>query len=87
VIRGAVASNLGAAVHGAELRVHFLKSFQEGHICEILSQKGPKNKKVTGGGGVNMSHFFFLHLKDFVTLMPTFFSPVSTLSVQWGKMN
>jgi hypothetical protein len=46
VIRGAEASNLGAAVHGAELRVHFLKSFQEGRICEILSQKGPKNKKV-----------------------------------------
>jgi hypothetical protein len=46
VIRGAEASNLGAAIHGAELRVHFLKSFQEGRICEILSQKGPKNKKV-----------------------------------------
>jgi hypothetical protein len=45
VIRGAETSKLGAAVHGAELRVHFLKSFQEGRICEILSQKGPKTKK------------------------------------------
>jgi hypothetical protein len=45
VIRGADSSNLGAVVHGAELRVHFLKSFQEGRICEILSQKGPKNNE------------------------------------------
>jgi hypothetical protein len=45
VIRGAEASNLGAAVHGAELRVHFLKSFQEGRICEILSKKAQKTKK------------------------------------------
>jgi hypothetical protein len=45
VIRGAETSKLGAAVHGAELRVHFLKSFQEGRICEILSQKGPKKNK------------------------------------------
>jgi hypothetical protein len=45
VIRGAETSKLGAAVHGAELKVHFLKSFQEGRICEILSQKGPKKQK------------------------------------------
>jgi hypothetical protein len=58
VIRGAETSKLGAAVHGAELRVHFLKSFQEGRICEILSQKGPKNKKVgqtSGGGNIRAS--------------------------------
>jgi hypothetical protein len=53
VIRGAEASNLGAAVHGAELRVHFLKSFQEGRICEILSQKGPKKQKKSVGGPFN----------------------------------
>jgi hypothetical protein len=44
VICGAETSKLGAAVHGAELGVHFLKSFQEGRICEILSQKGQKKK-------------------------------------------
>jgi hypothetical protein len=48
VIRGAETTKLGAAVHGAELRVHFLKSFQEGRICKILSQKGPKKNKKVG---------------------------------------
>jgi hypothetical protein len=33
-------------IHGAELRVHFLKSFQKGSTCENLSQKGLKNEKV-----------------------------------------
>jgi membrane protein YdbS with pleckstrin-like domain len=33
-------------IHGAELRVHFLKSFQKGSTCENLSQKGLKIKKV-----------------------------------------
>jgi hypothetical protein len=32
-------------IHGAELRVHFLKSFQKGSTCENLSQKGLKSKK------------------------------------------
>jgi hypothetical protein len=32
-------------IHGAELRVHFLKSFQKVSNCENLSQKGLKNKK------------------------------------------
>jgi hypothetical protein len=32
-------------IHGAELRVHFLKSFQKGSTCENLSQKGLKTKK------------------------------------------
>jgi hypothetical protein len=45
-IHGAETCYLGAARHGAELRVHFLNSFQQGSNCEILSQKGPKNKKV-----------------------------------------
>jgi hypothetical protein len=40
--------HLGAAVHGAEVRVHFLKSFQKRRICEILFKKGPKRKKKTG---------------------------------------
>jgi hypothetical protein len=33
-------------IHGAELRVHFLKSFQKESTCENLSQKGLKIKKV-----------------------------------------
>jgi hypothetical protein len=46
MICGAEACKLGAMIHGAELRVHFLKSFQKGSICENLSQKGLKIKKV-----------------------------------------
>jgi hypothetical protein len=38
-------------IHGAELRVHFLKSFQKGSTCENLSQKGLKSEKVGHGGG------------------------------------
>jgi hypothetical protein len=45
MICGAEACNLGAMIHSAELRVHFLKSFQKGSICENLSQKGLKSKK------------------------------------------
>jgi hypothetical protein len=45
MICGAEACNLGAMIHGAELRVHFLKSFQKGSICENLSQKGLKPEK------------------------------------------
>jgi hypothetical protein len=45
MICGAEAYNLGAMIHGAELRVHFLKSFQKGSTCENLSQKGLKIKK------------------------------------------
>jgi hypothetical protein len=37
-------------IHGAELRVHFLKSFQKGSTCENLSQKGLKTKKRRPGG-------------------------------------
>jgi hypothetical protein len=43
---GAETCSLGAMVHGTELRVYFPKSFQKRHICEILSPKGPKGKKV-----------------------------------------
>jgi hypothetical protein len=46
MIRGAEACKLGAMIHGAELRVHFLKSFQKGSTCENLSGKGLKIKKV-----------------------------------------
>jgi hypothetical protein len=46
MICGAEACNLSAMIHGAELRVHFLKSFQKGSTCENLSQKGLKSKKV-----------------------------------------
>jgi hypothetical protein len=42
---GAEACNLGAMIHGAELRVHFLKSFQKESTCENLSQKGLKSNK------------------------------------------
>jgi hypothetical protein len=45
MICGAEACNLGAMIHGAELKVHFLKSFQKGSTCENLSQKGLKSKK------------------------------------------
>jgi hypothetical protein len=48
MICGAEACKLGAMIHGAELRVHFLKSFQKGSTCENLSQKGLKNKKDGG---------------------------------------
>jgi hypothetical protein len=64
MICGAEACKLGAMIHGAELRVHFLKSFQKGSTCENLSQKGLKNKKVGrryglggGGGGVTPQVF------------------------------
>jgi hypothetical protein len=46
MICGAEACKLGAMIHGAELRVHFLKSFQKGSTCENLSQKELKSKKV-----------------------------------------
>jgi hypothetical protein len=49
MICGAEACNLGAMIHGAELRVHFLKSFQKGSTCENLSQKGLKSKKKKDG--------------------------------------
>jgi hypothetical protein len=42
---GAETCYLGTMVHGVELRVHFSKSFQKGHICEILSPKGSEGKK------------------------------------------
>jgi hypothetical protein len=32
--------NLGATVHSAELRVHFLKSFKRGVVVRIFQQKG-----------------------------------------------
>jgi hypothetical protein len=46
MICGTEACKLGAMIHDAELRVHFLKSFQKGSTCENLSQKGLKSKKV-----------------------------------------
>jgi hypothetical protein len=48
---GAETCYLGAMVHDAELRVHFSKSFQKGHICEILSPKGSEGKKKVCLGG------------------------------------
>jgi hypothetical protein len=46
MICGAEACKLGAMIHGAELRVHFLKSFQKGSTYENLSQEELKGKKV-----------------------------------------
>jgi hypothetical protein len=46
MICGAEACKLRAMIHGAELRVHFLKSLQKGFTCENLSQKGLKSKKI-----------------------------------------
>jgi hypothetical protein len=60
MICGAEACKLGAMVHGAELRVHFLKSFQKGSTCENLSQKGLKSEKVGWGGEVNWSDALLL---------------------------
>jgi hypothetical protein len=40
-----LAPRLAISAPWFELRVHFSKSFQKGHICEILSPKGPKGKK------------------------------------------
>jgi hypothetical protein len=52
MICGAEACNLGAMIHGAELKVHFLKSFQKGSTCENLSQKlKSKKKKRRPAGG------------------------------------
>jgi hypothetical protein len=59
MICGAEACKLGAMIHGAELRVHFLKSFQKGSTCENLSRKGLKNKK-DGAADASCSGFFFL---------------------------
>ena len=39
---------LGASNNGAELRVQILKSYLQGHICEIFSKKKAKNKKIRG---------------------------------------
>jgi hypothetical protein len=43
-IHGAGTYYLGVTVHDAELRVHFLKSFQKGCSCENLSTKGSGKK-------------------------------------------
>jgi hypothetical protein len=40
---------LGVMVHGAELRIYFLKSFEKECICEILFLKGSKKIKKTDG--------------------------------------
>jgi hypothetical protein len=50
-IHGAETCYLDATVHGAELRAHFLKSFQKRCICENLSTKGSENKKDGWRGG------------------------------------
>jgi hypothetical protein len=44
-IHGAETCYLGATVHDAEVRVHFLKSFQNRCSCENLSRKWSKSKK------------------------------------------
>jgi hypothetical protein len=40
MIRGAEACKIGAMIHGAELRVHFLKSFQKNLLVKIFREKG-----------------------------------------------
>jgi len=39
---GAETCKLGANYHGTEVRVHFLKGYRRGRICENLSKKGQK---------------------------------------------
>jgi hypothetical protein len=51
----AEACKLSAMIHGAELRVHFLKSFQKGSTCENLSPKGLKSKKKVGRAHTELS--------------------------------
>ena len=45
-VYGAETCKLGATKDGAELRVQILKSYLQGHICEIFSKKGLKIKKL-----------------------------------------
>jgi hypothetical protein len=45
MICGAEACNLGAMIHSAELRVHFLKSFQKGSTYKNFLKKAKKQKK------------------------------------------
>jgi hypothetical protein len=62
-------------IHCAELRVHFLKSFQKGSTCENLSQKGLKIKKV---GPSHMKTFTFIGAHVFqIALAPA--KPVDPL--------
>jgi 23S rRNA maturation mini-RNase III len=49
-VQGAVTCKLGAAVYDAEVRVYFLKSFQNRRVCEILLKKGKNNKDAQGAG-------------------------------------
>jgi hypothetical protein len=44
-IHGAEMCYIGAMIHGVELGVYFLKTFQKRRICEILSPKKLKSKK------------------------------------------
>jgi hypothetical protein len=48
-IHGAETCYLGAARHGAELRVHFPNSFQQGSNCEILRKRAKKKQKKKSG--------------------------------------
>jgi hypothetical protein len=48
LIQGAVMCKLGAAVHGAEVRVHFLKSFQKYAFVRFFS-KGEKKSVAARG--------------------------------------
>jgi hypothetical protein len=68
MICGAEACKLGAMIHGAELRVHFLKSFQKGSTCENLSPKGLKSKKV----GIFSPSLLPSLLSHKVTLTPSY---------------
>ena len=43
-ISGAETCKLGTTNDGTELRVHILKAYLQGHICEIFSKKGLKHK-------------------------------------------
>jgi hypothetical protein len=36
---------LDSAIHNVELGVQFFEIFPKGRVCDILSRKGPKNKK------------------------------------------
>jgi hypothetical protein len=70
VIHDTVTCKRGAAIHDAEVRVHFLKSFQKRRICENFFKKGQKNPKKPGaehgnkavkGADLYTEHGFAIH--------------------------
>jgi hypothetical protein len=75
-IHSAEACKFGSTVHGAEIGVHFLKSFQTRHICEKFSPKGPTSKKVSLNSSMATTHV----IENNVANTPYFYCSYSILS-------